>query len=54
MGRHKTQEGLYARQLGIRVTVLSALGGSARLRALSEEARKLLIKGCGNDGRKQK
>lgn len=54
MGRHKTQEGIYARELGIRVTVLTALGGSARLKVLNEEARKLLIKGCGNDGRKQR
>lgn len=50
-GRKKTT-GLYAAELGIPVRRLAKLGGEARLRAMSEEARATLL-GQVRDGNSQ-
>lgn len=42
-GRRVTPEGLYARELNITVRTLRALGGEARLRSLSPDARAILL-----------
>lgn len=43
-GRKQTSVGRYAAELGIPVRRLTRLGGEVRLRAMSEEARAVLLR----------
>lgn len=42
-GRHKTDDGVYAKELGIHIRKVRALGGAAKLRPLSPDVLAILL-----------